>query len=201
MCTKRKVKITIKDDVMSFIMQNLGLDYEEKDSFITRIVEIEETKKNYEFLATSDLIEDWEFIDDEEEEVVLFTHSSEDKLKSVQEEKDDIKQLYLELLDIPSQLALSVTALMFCRKNRPSLGFRSRVFKREILEKIDLRDANAIVPIRIKEFMKGYYFDVPQKEMIEDFIDRCHAVWYKKGCFDSINDCFYALYDVNMNFC
>ena len=65
----RKITITVKAENLNDVLNSLeGVEGFLDDSLFTLDIEMKESKKNYQYLSTSDKIEDWSFTEDKETE-------------------------------------------------------------------------------------------------------------------------------------
>lgn len=241
MCSKRRVKIKVKKQNYADVKANLGL-LKVDGEYVEEIVELEDSKKTYEFLVKSDLIEDWEMeevppqahyrsgvynpnnilgpghrgIIDPDDNVVLcnntssteFVHSSEKPFKSSEEELSELEEILIDKIpdsatqeQVCEYLVWLMLAVLHCRKQKPALRFTARIFKEEVVDKIDdTRGFDTNEYKMIKGFLGGYYgFDeLSLGDILRDFTEHCQEVWFKIKD-DTILTLTEKMYDVKIS--
>lgn len=241
MCSKRRVKIKVKKQNYADVKANLGL-LKVDGEYVEETVELEDSKKTYEFLVKSDLIEDWEMeevppqahyrsgvyspnnilgpgyrgIIDPDDNVVLcnntssteFVHSSEKPFKSSEEELNELEEILIDKIpdsatqeQVCEYLVWLMLAVLHCRKQKPALRFTARIFKEEVVDKIDdTRSFDTNEYKMIKGFLGGYYgFDeLSLGDILRDFTEHCQKVWFKIKD-DTILTLTEKMYDVKIS--
>ena len=111
----RKIQLTVNGNDLSEVLKSLRI--KDSDLKFTIELEIEDTKENYKYLSTSELIQDWDFIN---EPMIDNTLINRDDTESKEDWAARISRKLLSLDDITKFLILLVQLKIWLVKN-PSI--------------------------------------------------------------------------------
>lgn len=175
---KLRIKISESDLLLGF----LGISVPESDKELDFTIEVPETKELYKSLTENTKIKDWDFIDDEVEEV-----KPAPKYQAVGEEKtpeEDLAICATRDLDIVgfNELAYFLEALLIVGYKSPALKFDKYLFshqlkdKLEELRKIPITAEHAVC----KMVLETNYLRLSCYEALIDVIIKMKEIWMKK---------------------
>lgn len=183
---KLVIEVLAKD--LKEILGNLEFDSDFSNSKCTLEVGITESKKNFEYLAKSDKIVNWDFISENnlEEDLPVEDYSPQSSLREVGvfEDKPRLLEIYnyfnhpTFMEDEDGLLKLIYISWVIKQKSP------ARWFTLSTLSSLGYLDAHGInvgilffLPKTTREELEEYYKDKPFEFILEDIINKLHKNW------------------------
>lgn len=198
---KRRIKITTTSDKVGEVVERLSGSSIE----VSVVVEMPETKENFEFLSKSDSITSWDF-----EEVMKEPHSDRDgnsKWKLVKSSINCIlKEAGIDTITVkPDEVLKLIECVWELKKHYPSLHYTesniARALNSYYNDELGGSDATGYLITKrvLTDFIGGYnsaYLD--KSKIYPELIDRLGEVWDNLGKFDTLSGLVYMIYDINI---
>lgn len=198
---KRRIKITTTSDKVGEVVERLsGSNIE-----VSVVVDMPETKENFEFLSKSDSITSWDF-----EEVMKEPYSSCECSSKKELVKSSIncilKEAGIDLITIkPGEVLKLIECVWELKKHYPSLHYTesniARALNSYYNDELGGSDATGYLITKrvLTDFIGGYnsaYLD--KSKIYPELIDRLGEVWDNLGKFDTLSGLVYMIYDINI---
>jgi hypothetical protein len=177
MQNRRKLKLYL---LQSELLNNLGItgyeDTEEKE--IELIIDVQESKELYKSLSNSDVIKDWDFIEEEEdEEIIPIKKPIASQEDSSEEEK--LARSIQENLGIENigEIAKLLEAFLIVGYKSPALKFDEALFKNQIRQKYNEINVSSAEQVVCKMILETYYLHISCLEALIDVIIKLKEIW------------------------
>lgn len=198
---KRRIKITTTSDKVGEVVERLSGSSVE----VSVVVDMPETKENFEFLSKSDSITSWDF-----EEVMKEPCSSCECSSKKELVKTSIncilKEAGIDTITVkPDEVLKLIECVWELKKHYPSLHYTESNIARALntYYNDDLGGSDAtgylITKRVLTDFIGGYnsaYLD--KSKIYPELIDRLGEVWDNLGKFDTLSGLVYMIYDINI---
>lgn len=198
---KRRIKITTTSDKVGEVVERLSGSSIE----VSVVVDMPETKENFEFLSKSDSITSWDF-----EEVMKEPCSSCECSSKKELVKTSIncilKEAGIDTITVkPDEVLKLIECVWELKKHYPSLHYTESNIARALNSYYndDLGGSDAtgylITKRVLTDFIGGYnsaYLD--KSKIYPELIDRLGEVWDNLGKFDTLSGLVYMIYDINI---
>lgn len=198
---KRRIKITTTSDKVGEVVEKLSGSSVE----VSVVVDMPETKENFEFLSKSDSITSWDF-----EEVMKEPCSSCECSSKKELVKTSIncilKEAGIDTITVkPDEVLKLIECVWELKKHYPSLHYTESNIARALNSYYndDLGGSDAtgylITKRVLTDFIGGYnsaYLD--KSKIYPELIDRLGEVWDNLGKFDTLSGLVYMIYDINI---
>lgn len=198
---KRRIKITTTSDKVGEVVERLSGSSVE----VSVVVDMPETKENFEFLSKSDSITSWDF-----EEVMKEPCSSCECSSKKELVKTSIncilKEAGIDTITVkPGEVLKLIECVWELKKHYPSLHYTESNIARALNSYYndDLGGSDAtgylITKRVLTDFIGGYnsaYLD--KSKIYPELIDRLGEVWDNLGKFDTLSGLVYMIYDINI---
>lgn len=190
----RKIKVEIKADKVKEVLEKLNKD----SNSITLDLDIEENKKIYKYLSTSDDIISWDFVEEIENKKVIPLIPT---IK--QEENEEILEVDTEEVINPisisdyNEFATYVEAVWRVGRKSPTIKWGTRFFYKALKDEYNIVASS---PVSLEHallvmVMQTYYRDVELNEAINDTNSRLKDIWDKLKDHLSLASVSKALYE------
>ena len=177
MQNRRKLKLYL---LQSELLNNLGItgyeDTEEKE--IELIIDVQESKELYKSLSNSDVIKDWDFIEEEEdEEIIPITKPI--ALAQEDSEEEKLARSIQENLGIENigEIAKLLEAFLIVGYKSPALKFDEALFKNQIRQKYNEINVSSAEQVVCKMILETYYPHISCSEALIDVIIKLKEIW------------------------
>lgn len=198
---KRRIKITTTSDKIGEVVERLSGSSVE----VSVVVDMPETKENFEFLSKSDSITSWDF-----EEVMKKPCSNCECSSKKELVKTSIncilKEAGIDTITVkPGEVLKLIECVWELKKHYPSLHYTESNIARALNSYYndDLGGSDAtgylITKRVLTDFIGGYnsaYLD--KSKIYPELIDRLGEVWDNLGKFDTLSGLVYMIYDINI---
>lgn len=198
---KRRIKITTTSDKVGEVVERLSGSSVE----VSVVVDMPETKENFEFLSKSDSITSWDF-----EEVMKEPCSSCECSSKKELVKTSIncilKEAGIDTITVkPDEVLKLIECVWELKKHYPSLHYTesniARALNSYYNDELGGSDATGYLITKrvLTDFIGGYnsaYLD--KSKIYPELIDRLGEVWDNLGKFDTLSGLVYMIYDINI---
>lgn len=198
---KRRIKITTTSDKVGEVVERLSGSSIE----VSMVVDMPETKENFEFLSKSDSITSWDF-----EEVMKEPCSSCECSSKKELVKTSIncilKEAGIDTITVkPDEVLKLIECIWELKKHYPSLHYTesniARALNSYYNDELGGSDVTGYLITKrvLTDFIGGYnsaYLD--KSKIYPELIDRLGEVWDNLGKFDTLSGLVYMIYDINI---
>ena len=198
---KRRIKITTTSDKIGEVVERLSGSSVE----VSVVVDMPETKENFEFLSKSDSITSWDF-----EEVMKEPCSNCECSSKKELVKTSIncilKEAGIDTITVkPGEVLKLIECVWELKKHYPSLHYTesniARALNSYYNDELGGSDATGYLITKrvLTDFIGGYnsaYLD--KSKIYPELIDRLGEVWDNLGKFDTLSGLVYMIYDINI---
>ena len=198
---KRRIKITTTSDKVGEVVERLSGSSVE----VSVVVDMPETKENFEFLSKDDSITSWDF-----EEVMKEPCSSCECSSKKELVKTSIncilKEAGIDTITVkPGEVLKLIECVWELKKHYPSLHYTesniARALNSYYNDELGGSDATGYLITKrvLTDFIGGYnsaYLD--KSKIYPELIDRLGEVWDNLGKFDTLSGLVYMIYDINI---
>ena len=190
MSTEKVIKIKVRraEDIGS-VLKSLGGAVVEKEI----IVRVPENKDTMRFLCTSDLIEDWDYVNEETETSpspipsVVITPTEEEKVITTPE---DLIGLVVNTMKVTDSLEVSrlIYVCWQVSKVSPAFIFSDRLLKGKILDNlVEVRKQKpSIDQVMVKTLIETYYPQLTFPEIVIDILKKIKTSWKTLGNLETM---------------
>lgn len=171
----RKIQLTVNGNDLSEVLKSLKI--KDSDLKFTIELEIEDTKENYKYLSTSELIQDWDFL---KEDLNLNNESTENPIEEPSNGDEDDLITYLQgKLCTLADIFRFIVAIWELKSKSPNIKFSVYNIKKHVwplFESIKSRSllTTEIVSMRLLEL---YYGKETVFNIISDVILKLKDNW------------------------
>jgi hypothetical protein len=198
---KRRIKITTTSDKVGEVVERLSGSSIE----VSVVVDMPETKENFEFLSKSDSITSWDFGEVMKEPCSNCECSSKKEL--VKSSINCIlKEAGIDTITVkPDEVLKLIECVWELKKHYPSLHYTesniARALNSYYSDELGGSDATGYLITKrvLTDFIGGYnsaYLD--KSKIYPELIDRLGEVWDNLGKFDTLSGLVYMIYDINI---
>lgn len=184
-----KIKVSRAEDIGS-VLKSLGGAVVEKEI----IVRVPENKDTMRFLCTSDLIEDWDYVDEEMKtppspipSSVVTTPTEEEKVITTPE---DLIGLVVNTMKVTDSLEVSrlIYVCWQVSKVSPAFIFSDRLLKGKILDNlVEVRKQKpSIDQVMVKTLIETYYPQLTFPEIVIDILKKIKTSWKTLGNLETM---------------
>ena len=198
---KRRIKITTTSDKVGEVVERLSGSCVE----VSVVVDMPETKENFEFLSKDDSITSWDF-----EEVMKEPYSNCECSSKKELVKTSIncilKEAGIDTITVkPGEVLKLIECVWELKKHYPSLHYTesniARALNSYYNDELGGSDATGYLITKrvLTDFIGGYnsaYLD--KSKIYPELIDRLGEVWDNLGKFDTLSGLVYMIYDINI---
>lgn len=198
---KRRIKITTTSDKVGEVVERLSGSSVE----VSVVVDMPETKENFEFLSKDGSITSWDF-----EEVMKEPCSSCECSSKKELVKTSIncilKEAGIDTITVkPGEVLKLIECVWELKKHYPSLHYTesniARALNSYYNDELGGSDATGYLITKrvLTDFIGGYnsaYLD--KSKIYPELIDRLGEVWDNLGKFDTLSGLVYMIYDINI---
>lgn len=198
---KRRIKITTTSDKVGEVVKRLS----DSSVEVSVVVDMPETKENFEFLSKDDSITSWDF-----EEVMKEPCSSCECSSKKELVKSSIncilKEAGIDLITVkPGEVLKLIESVWELKKHYPSLHYTesniARALNSYYSEGLGGSDLNGYLTTKrvLTDFIGGYnsaYLD--KSKIYPELIDRLGEVWDNLGKYDTLSGLVYMIYGINI---
>lgn len=198
---KRRIKITTTSDKVGEVVERLSGSSIE----VSVVVDMPETKENFEFLSKSDSITSWDFEEVMKEPCNNCECSSKKELVKTSI-NCILKEAGIDTITVkPDEVLKLIECVWELKKHYPSLHYTESNIARALNSYYndDLGGSDAtgylITKRVLTDFIGGYnsaYLD--KSKIYPELIDRLGEVWDNLGKFDTLSGLVYMIYDINI---
>lgn len=198
---KRRIKITTTSDKIGEVVEKLSGSSVE----VSVVVDMPETKENFEFLSKSDSITSWDFGEVMKEPCSNCECSSKKEL--VKSSINCIlKEAGIDTITVkPDEVLKLIECVWELKKHYPSLHYTesniARALNSYYNDELGGSDATGYLITKrvLTDFIGGYnsaYLD--KSKIYPELIDRLGEVWDNLGKYDTLSGLVYMIYDINI---
>ena len=198
---KRRIKITTTSDKIGSVVEKLSGSSVE----VSVVVDMSETKENFEFLSKSDSITTWDFDEEETKEPCHECKCSRKELikPSI---NNILREAGIDTITVkPGEVLKLIECVWELKKHYPSLHYTesniARALNSYYTEEISSNDEKGYLLTKklLTDFIGGYnsaYLD--KSKIYPELIDRFGEVWDNLGKYDTLSRLVYMIYDINL---
>lgn len=197
---KRRIKITTTSDKVSEVVKRLS----DSSVEVSVVVDMPETKENFEFLSKDDSITSWDFEEVMKEPCSSCECSKKELVKS--SINCILKEAGIDLITVkPGEVLKLIESVWELKKHYPSLHYTesniARALNSYYSEGLGGSDLNGYLTTKrvLTDFIGGYnsaYLD--KSKIYPELIDRLGEVWDSLGKYDTLSGLVYMIYDINI---
>lgn len=176
----RKIQLTVNGNDLSEVLKSLRI--KDSDLKFTIELEIEDTKENYKYLSTSELIQDWDFIN--EPMIEDNTLINRDDTESKEDWAARISRKLLSLDDITKFLIL----LVQLKIKSPGFNISTYNLDKYIWPNFDSIDMTTFDSIIVRDLVASEYYGSNISEVVDDILQKItkNSIW-KEGITSPID--------------
>lgn len=182
----RKIQLTVNGNDLSEVLKSLRI--KDSDLKFTIELEIEDTKENYKYLSTSELIQDWDFIN--EPMIENNTLINRDDTESKENWAARISRKLLSLDDITKFLIL----LVQLKIKSPGFNISTYNLDKYIWPNFNSIDMTTFDSIIVRDLVASYYYGSNISEVVDDILQKItkKSIWKEgiTGPIDLIKNLF-----------
>lgn len=198
---KRRIKITTTSDKVGEVVERLSGSSVE----VSVVVDMPETKENFEFLSKDDSITSWDFEEVMKEPCSKCECSSKKELVKTSI-NCILKEAGIDTITVkPDEVLKLIECVWELKKHYPSLHYTesniARALNSYYNDELGGSDATGYLITKrvLTDFIGGYnsaYLD--KSKIYPELIDRLGEVWDNLGKFDTLSGLVYMIYDINI---
>ena len=200
---KRRIKITTTSDKIGSVVEKLSGSSVE----VSVVVDMSETKENYEFLSKSNSITTWDFDENKEEKIEPCHECKCSRKELIKPSINNIlREAGIDTITVkPGEVLKLIECVWELKKHYPSLHYTesniARALNSYYTEEISSNDEKGYLLTKklLTDFIGGYnsaYLD--KSKIYPELIDRFGEVWDNLGKYDTLSRLVYMIYDINL---
>lgn len=198
---KRRIKITTTSDKVGEVVEKLSASNVE----VSVVVDMPETKENFEYLSKSDSITTWDFEEEVKKEPCHDCKCSKKELikPSI---NNILKEAGIDTITVkPEEVLKLIECVWELKRHYPSLHYTesniARALNSYYTDEISGSDEKGYLITKkvLTDFIGGYnsaYLD--KSKIYPELIDRFGEVWDNLGKYDTLSGLVYMIYDINL---
>lgn len=200
---KRRIKITTTSDKIGSVVEKLSGSSVE----VSVVVDMPETKDNYEFLSKSDSITTWDFDENKGEKEPCHECKCSRKELIKPSINNVLREAGIDTITVkPEEVLKLIECVWELKRLYPSLHYTESNIARALnsyytTEEVGSSDEKERLLTKklLTDFIGGYNSAYPDKSKIyPELIDRLGEVWDNLGKYDTLSGLVYMIYDINL---